>query len=255
MIKSECELREFINLLYDLERDEVFFVSLSARNKYLDADERIKYALSRSEMFSREFIYKRDYDSFKYVLEILKAALSYRRTGTGELYPEKAMIVYFNLNPTSTIKAYMEFQKEMNKEIAEYINDVAHGNNVDVRHKRFKNAVSILKSEFQKHPSRKIFLDVDFDTKNTNYLTLYTDFLQKNNIRFFVINTKSGYHVVLKKDTIPKGLNIYSKITELDKQLKTVEPDKEIVLNKNLMVPLPGTMQGDHLVTIQYVDM
>lgn len=51
------------------------------------------------------------------------------------------------------------------------------------------------------------------------------------------------YHVLIDKSTLGK-LNIFTKIQELDARC-----EKEVVINKNGMVPVPGTLQAGKLVT------
>ena len=246
LLYSKSELELFISLLPQLGKDECWFVSLSARNKYLDGAERDFYHLGRTEMFAREFIYETHIDNFMYVLESLDAQLTYRKTKSGQLFPEKALIVYFNINPASGIKAYMDFQKEMNKELADLVNGLEKGHDNSGIYNRFKKCQSILKSSFQTQTSRKIFLDIDFDTKDMKYLDEFLFFCDRDGIKYVVVDTKSGFHVCLLKETITT--NFMAKVQELDKRLKseTFEGKGEIILNKNEMVPLPGTKQGLH---------
>lgn len=248
-IYSEEELNYFVNLLPTLERDEVWFISLSCRNKHLIDEERKFYSLNRPEMFAREFIYETSLDKFKLVLEMLETSLLYRRTKSNQLFPEKAMIVYFNLNPSSGIKAFFEFQKEMNKEMELLVNGLEKNNNNEIFYNRFKRCMSILKSKFQTSTSRKIFVDVDFDIKKSpigfEIIQGFISFCDSNNMKYFVIETKGGYHVCIKKETI--HCNIQKVINELHSK---VSKDGEVVFNKNEMIPLPGTIQAEFEVKI-----
>lgn len=247
LLYSETELQEFIKLLPQLEKDELWFVSLSARNKYLNEEEREFYHLGRTEMFSREFIYETYLENFKYVLTMLEAQLTYRRTKSNQLFPEKAMITYFNLNPSSGISAYLDFQKEMNKELGDLVNGLEKNNDNERIYSRFKKCQSILKSSFQTEISRKIFLDVDFDTLDYAYVNDFTSFCDDNNIKYFVVSTKSGFHVCLKKETVK--CNFMKILSALDTSVKS-KGKGEVILNSNLMIPLPGTLQGGHEVLI-----
>lgn len=252
LIYSQQELEKFINILPQLEKDELWFVSLSCRNKYLNEQEREFYHLSRTEMFAREFIFETKMENFLYVLDMLDKQLLYRRTKSNQLFPEKAMIVYFNLNPSSGLQAYFEFQKEMNKEVAELMNGLEQKHNVDNMYGRFKKCMSVLKSKYQTAQSRRLFLDVDFDTKDFSYVQEYLDFCISNKIKFFIVDTKNGFHVCIDKSSIK--CNMYELITQLDKKIKQeTEGTKEIILNKNLMIPLPGSIQAGHEVKI--IDM
>jgi hypothetical protein len=55
-IYDEEQIRKFVSTLSPLKKDEVYFVSMSARNKYLTDEERRTYDLGRTEMFARELI-------------------------------------------------------------------------------------------------------------------------------------------------------------------------------------------------------
>ena len=59
IVWSEEELKNFYDKVLarqPLLPNEVRYISLSVRNKYLTEDERANYCLGRSEMFAREFI-------------------------------------------------------------------------------------------------------------------------------------------------------------------------------------------------------
>ena len=248
LIYSEKELQDFINILPQLEKDELWFVSLSCRNKYLSDEERQIMGLSRTEMFAREFIYKTHIDNFNYILSKLGTELIWRRTKTNLQFPRHAMIVYFNLNPSSGVDAYFNFQKEMSKEVAELVNGIEKQHNVENLYNRFKNCMSVLKSNFQTSMSRKIFLDADFDTKNSYYVENYVNYCDSNDIKYFVVDTKNGFHVCMLKETVKS--NIHQKLSELNEKLKFHEQKGEIILNSNLMIPMPGTLQANHKVRI-----
>ena len=94
------------------------------RLDHLTDEERKLYSLGRTEMFGREFVYEKSVDKFELILKKLDLTLEYRTTSNGSIIPDKAMVVYFNLNPTSTIKAYQAFQEEMNKELFLLLNNI-----------------------------------------------------------------------------------------------------------------------------------
>jgi len=56
IIYDEDQVRQFHALLKPLVKDEVYFLSMSARNKYLTQEERELYNLGRSEMMSRKIV-------------------------------------------------------------------------------------------------------------------------------------------------------------------------------------------------------
>jgi len=249
LIHSQEELEKFMKLLPPLMRDEVWFVSLSARNKYLEYYERPQFSLTNSEMFCREIIYETHIDNFKRILTALDASLSYRKTKSGVPYPKKAMVVYFNLNPSSMVKAYLKFKHVMDTNMVEMYNSLLDkGNALESKFKQFKCALSVLRTEVQSATSRRVFVDIDFDTKDISYVDELSAFCDSTGIQYAVVSTRSGYHVILKKDTVK--CNIKLEIDRLHNHLIAKGLPGEIVINKNHMVPLPGTLQGGHLVEI-----
>lgn len=254
IIQDKKEFLKFYDKLYELEKDELFFISLSARNKYLTEEERLKYSLGRTEMFGREFIKGKDLELFDYTFKKLEALMSYKTTSNRSLIPEKALVVYFNINPTSSIKAVQVFIQEMQKEMYSLINDLDKDNDTHRVYSRFKNAKSILNTQFQKYTSRKIFIDVDFDTKDFSIVTMLTEKLDENNVEYFVIETQGGFHVAIKRGTCSKYVNymLYTSwVKNCDKIAKDIDKDNEVIINKNEMIPLPGTLQANHLVKLR----
>jgi hypothetical protein len=249
LIHNHKELENFLKLIPNTKNDELYLISLSARSKYLIDDERKKYQFSHDEMFGREFLYNLNIDTVEYILTKMYHTLQYRKTKTGEFYPPHATIVYFNLNPTSAINAYLSFQEKMNQEVKLYINSLNKNNQINMHYERFKRGMDIYKSELQKNITRN-FIDIDFDTKDFSYVERFIQYLKSKSCFYFVIETKSGFHVSIRKDSIGKGNKFYMEIGKLHTELKRKDPTKEIVLNKNGMIPLPGTLQGGFEVKI-----
>lgn len=257
LLYSEQELQSFIDKLPPLAGEEAWFTSLSTRNKYLNAEERTFYNIGSAEMFARELIFESDLNNFKFIIEVLDHQLMYRKTRAGELFPAHATTIYFNINPVSGIKAFFLFQTEMLKETETLMHGIQSGNDVEVNRHRFKNCQSILRTCFQKALSRKAFIDIDFDVKQltpSTYWSVITDFKEfciKNSIKHFIIETKSGYHAILYCGTIK--VNLKEEVTRVNNFVQSIsegEKKGEVVINKNGMVPLPGTLQAGFKVRI-----
>ena len=84
-IEFTPEAKEFASMLAPLNMDEVYFISLSARNKYLTQEERDEYSLGRTEMFAREIITKNT--DFEFAFRKLTGHLYARRTNNGKEIP------------------------------------------------------------------------------------------------------------------------------------------------------------------------
>ena len=83
-----------------------------------------------------------------------------------------------------------------------------------------------------------------------SYVENFLHYLKSKETKYFVVETKSGYHVVLNRHSIDKKNMFYVELGKLDCKLKREDPTKEIILNKNGMIPLCGTLQGGFEVKI-----
>lgn len=247
MIHNKEQFNKFISILAPLKEDEVYFVSLSCRNKYMTDEEREFYALGRTEMFGRTLI--KNLNDIDFYMNKLYSNLVYKTTKNGKSIPEKGLVTYININPSSMLLAYNMFQQETNKKVFEYVQstlnektkNLAAFGNLD---REFLNCV-------QKSRSRKVFIDIDFDTKNYDYVDRFKGVLNKHDVKYHVICTHGGYHVVIVKDSLPSSFNLHKEIWDLNEMVKTFEGDGEVIFNKNQMVPVPGTMQSNFLVTME----
>ena len=244
------------NILPPLDKNEVYFVSLSARNKYLSPEEREELGLGRTEMFERTVIRERVWERF------LKKIKSYERnkesflTKKGFAIPSKCITVYFNVNPTNVLKAYNEFSKTMSEYFMELGINVSKGGDIDNVGKRINKMDVLLMNCFQRNMGRKHYIDIDFDIPKDEIriVDFFINDLKKRteNAVYFVIDTRSGFHVLLKRDTIKYNFNeSISASIEYAKEIGIdVNNNFEIVNNKNLMIPLPGTLQGGYPVRV-----
>lgn len=247
LIKDQEQFDKFINILPELKDDEVYFVSLSARNKYLSLEERKLYSLGQTEMFGREIAQNKDKLS-NYIIKKLEATLKYKKTRNGLPIPDKSLVCYMNVNPSSMLRAYFQFQHEMNRQISEAVmamkrNKQPNYSFINVQNRELMNCI-------QKSPSRKVFLDIDCDTKDKRVADFIFQELSSV-VKFYIIETRGGYHYLVSIDSIPEKFNIMKIINDAIVLNKVHNnDDSEIMINGNAMVPVPGTMQSDFLVKI-----
>lgn len=244
LIIDKEQFNKFIEILPDLKNDECYFVSLSARNKYLTKEEREFYALGRTEMFARNIV--RSKEDFEYVLSKLESSLQYKLTKSKQKIPEKALVVYVNINPSSMVKAYFNLMNEMNKELLDI--------NMALQNGKIPNYSGIhfldrkLMNCIQTSRSRKVFVDIDFDIKNDSIVKEFLNILCDNFIIFHTIKTKSGYHVLINLDSMKdKKFNLNQSVNDLNNIVKDLE-NGEVIINSNAMWPVPGTLQAGELV-------
>ena len=206
--------------------------------------ERIHYGLGRTEMFSRNII--RNKDDTEYVLSKLESSLHYKLTKTKQRIPEKCLVVYININPSSMLKAYNMLAQEMNREWI----DIA----MALQNKKQPNYSGILYLDrklmncVQKSRSRKNFIDIDFDIKDNFYIVnSFMTELSIRQIKYYLIQTKSGYHVLIDLESMKdKKFNLNYEVQK-NNQMVCIHGG-EVIFNKNQMIPLPGTLQAGKLV-------
>ena len=157
------------------------------------------------------------------------------------------MVYYFNINPSSTIKAYHMFAKNMAQFSSELLIASLGGKDTNTMMTKMRHGDIEYMNCIQKARGSKHFIDIDFDIdkeKDCYLLDKFINDMTSQNIYFFIIETRGGYHVVLKLSTIPKKFNLYELTHILDCGAKRSNDKNEIVINSNAMIPLPGTYQG-----------
>ena len=242
LIQSQSQFDKFMAIMPELKNDEVYFISLSARNKYLSKEEREFYSLGQTEMFGREIAQTKE-KLKDYTIRKLESNLYSKRTRNGKIIPEKSLVCYMNVNPSSMVKAYFQFQKEMNRQIAEITIALQNGKEpnysfVNIQSRELMNCI-------QKSTGTKYFIDIDCDTKELEVLDFMIFTLNDNDMEYHIIETHGGYHFLLHKDTIPQKFNL----KDLCQKASVISSNKaEVMINGNAMIPVPGTMQSDFLV-------
>lgn len=246
LVVDRDEFTKFIDILPELEKDEVYFCSLSARNKYLSKEEREYYSLGQTEMFVREIAKSKEQLS-TYTIRRLEATLSHKTTRNGLAIPEKSLVCYMNINPSSMIRAYFQFQSEMNRQVQEVT--------AALMHKKEPNYTFVLNEHrellncIQKSTLRKYFIDIDCDTKKEEICLYLTSTFKEYNIEFHIIETHGGYHFLLRRDTFPEKFNLHMIVEKAANWYDALKESKpEIIINKNAMVPIPGILQAGFLV-------
>ena len=247
LIKNHEQFTRFVNILPDLIRDEVYFLSLSARNKYLTDEERVEFDLGRTEMFSRQIAF--DKEGISLAMDRMRADLDVRRTRNGSLIPEKCLVVYMNIHPSSTVKAYRGFSGQMDRHYEEAFMGTLNGSTASDMWIPFRRMSTNLMNHIQKSASRKLMVDIDIDGEDMEEsLRLRNEiaiFLVKHDVPSTTIQTQGGYHVLVETSYLGKHVQLFKMISELDK-----ETTGEVKFNSNAMVPMPGTLQAGNPVYI-----
>lgn len=239
LIYDEEQLEKFFNILKPLKTDEVYFISMSARKKYLTLDERKTYNLNRAEMFAHKLSRANEFRFFLRSCKTLEVSEGGYTDQSGQhILPQKCLVMYININPSSGKKALKEFYGKTQEMI--------FSNSPD-EHKNFAKLDKLLYTCYQRNRGSKYFIDIDMDIKHLpddiqkQILEKMITTLNDYEIKYHGIETKSGHHILLDRHTVKTNLkNITDSVQDLIPEGK----EGEVIINKNGMVPIPGTLQG-----------
>lgn len=247
-IHDEAEITKFFEIILPpLNEKEVYFISLSARNKQLTEVEREFYSLGRTEMFERKVIREHDLMKFMRTLhkfEVTEGAYTGR---TGLALPSKCLILYININPCDMLKAYRTFNDEMNENIYNLLSKQGSAPEF------FKRQDRLLYNNIQRAKGTKYYIDLDIDfqageKKDFKFITDICIMFKDRGVEYFVVETKGGTHILLKRSTLHYN---YNDTLEHIRNIMPAEV-KEIEINHNEMIPVPGTLQADFPVHVLY---
>lgn len=251
-ISSEEELNFFWTYgVPPLKPNEIYFVSLSARNKVFDEEQREFFKVGRSEMFAKQQIRKDEYKEFLKHIKRFEVRKDAYLTKSDKPYPAKCLVVYWNICPVDIYKA-MKDQVNYLLELQSSLTDSALKNSkaaLDDNFYKVRKSFDTCQSLFARNFGTKYWIDFDIDLPDGIYVEDYDKIYKviepfgKGNFMF--IQTGGGIHCLIKRELIKENPdNICKRILEV------VPNAKEVVRNKNEMIPLPGTFQYGQSVII-----
>jgi len=272
LIYNEEELHWFFdNILPPLEPTEVYFVSLSARSKYLTEEEKPNYIFSHNEMFAKTILRERSWSSFSRAIRRYECDERGYTTTNGKSVPPHTIVCYININPSNSLKALNDFNKVVNEYMFELSRVTMKGLSAKNILDRLSKIDNNMLTSYQKATSTRHWIDIDMDVEKDFKIYEDTEFKQwiesKGIKTYYWLDTHSGYHLLIKKadlkfnpeDICDMALKQYGSWLErqyTEKSLATYEDWKqrlsecEIVVNRNMMVPLAGTYQGGYPVSV-----
>ena len=218
IIKDERKLKEFIEWLPELQPDEVFYVCLFARNKYCSELTHISSDKAQLKRFTatKDWLYHKIKQ-----LEIEEGCYKQKQN----IVPQEALALYINPNPRSQMKA----AKASLKKLADLITREYNGYNVHQE----------IMSELQKAVSRKIWIDFDFDTKDTEKVILEVAKIFKKE-SYEILQTRGGLHILVNSERLRMednntNTNWYHQMISIDGCDRSDDN----------MIPIPGCTQGN----------
>lgn len=221
IILDEVKLKQFIDWLPELKKNETFYCCLFARSKY-NTEFKIKSGQSQVKRFTADKDYL--YDKIKQLECELGA---YKLEGVS--IPQEVLALYINPNPRDLSKAASEFLPKLTTII--------------VKHQEKKNPYSELMSQIQKTcVTNKPYVHFDFDGVSAVETIFYikeNDVINLNAVH--ILETKGGFHILVKVKDIEE---LYTK-TWYRKICNLPGLDSNAGKGDSLM-PIPGCTQGGY---------
>jgi hypothetical protein len=216
IITDEVELDRFIEWLPDLGPSECYYFQLFGRKKY--AEEGL---LQSGQQSLNRFVCTKD--RIKYKILQLEIPLG-RYVNRDVVIPQECLVLYMNPNPRCHEKA----AKNLLKILADKIT------------KKYEhyNTHQLALTELHRAKSRNFVVDFDFD--EIDYEDISNLINKVINIDAYkVVKTRGGFHLLVMLDKIHHD---YKK--SWHNGLCKIGAD----VVGDCMIPVPGTMQGGHLV-------
>lgn len=279
ILENEQELKSFFDFMIPTENylspTESLFLSLATRNKYADR-EKLDVNLNKTFMFDRTIVSGKNrqylYNNLVIALKRLERndgsykCKSKNDTDTLLDIPNDCLICYYNVNPIDSVKALLGLKEKIARIESELwtttINGTSHENCIQDINKLHRLA----EIEYSKAKSKTRWFDIDLDlekndTNDNNIfgeddkwikviMKAFCDILKVGYDMVYIVRSFGGYHIglnvklcsILKKDA-PYLLERLKSLVE-----KAGVDAKELKLNNNGIIPLPGTLQGGKLV-------
>jgi hypothetical protein len=234
MIANKEQIYEFYNeVIPEIERDEIIHMFMQSRRKY-NSTIRIS---EHDPVLGRKMLKYNDNDLFFNKIEQLEAlskvAISH---SSGDKLPIDAMVIYIDLSPKSTKKAFAMF--------SEFYTDVLISNEPDdIKYKHFRKIDVKLASFIHKSNARKPYYMIDVDTKDTEIFDGILDMIPNSSKNIdWITETRGGYHMIIGKDGAMKrqlGKIVHTEILPKYKEVVEVMSSK-----RSPATVVCGTYQG-----------
>jgi hypothetical protein len=229
ILLNETELQKYLDTLPELQDDEVFYLSLLARAKWVkDTDLKIHGSsnkLVRTTCTKDNIVRRlREMEVPMYTYEL-----------KGQPIPQEALGVYISVNPVSKQKAARTLLKRLTEWVVDNPNHPI-------------NVLAEAATALQTSQSRKVFLDLDIDAPDEDSLFRAIRHVYDNIAldALTTVRTRGGAHVRVRLDqSLPffkENRNWHRTVVQ---QPDVIAPATILAQNDGL-IPLPGCTQGGY---------
>jgi hypothetical protein len=242
VIADEEEMKWFYKyVLPPLLPNEIYFVSMSIRKKKLDPEQR--KIIPHNEMWNKQQIRHQSWESFIKHIRRLEVRIDSYFPFESESFINNATVCYVNICPVDCYSA-MKDQLNHLTEIMSSLTDSAIKNSkmgLEQSYYKIRKSFDTCQSLFARNFGSRHWIDFDIDADNIE--EAYGDIWKYFGAKFgfgntVFVRTAGGMHCLVRRSVYigdPKQL--------CEKVQQFIPWAKEIVHNKNEMIPLPGSFQ------------
>lgn len=243
----------------EMTADEVYLTFAQARRKYVELEER---TFKHDPILMKQMIRKRDPNLFLTKVNQLLGKAQWSTDSNNDLIPQKALAIYFDLSPKSTLKAFKTFVSKfqeaeytLNRTLQNHIDELENcqslGELVDTHtnwhtkdiYHSVKRIEAMLLSSLHQSRSQKVLTLIDVDVKNEdllwnmeNQIHLMTDMKP-----VWITETRGGYHMLYQKEANRYIFQGFRDVFAEEIKRGDIELPNS---GREVMTPVPGVMQG-----------
>ena len=255
------------------------FFCVAARKKYMTQEDRERTKLGDTTLLEKTPLRENNEEIFLHKLQKVDACLDHLYSHCGARIPRECMVFYMNVNHTNMINALKNLKIDiavMEGELYDVFMKKGSQENIGNKIKRLDN-ITLKEYQDPKNVGKRRWIDIDMDI-STDLISgdevtkALDEGLAKKEVPDFkircpynIIQTRGGYHILVNTDMISlhndawadyvkahNGHNFKERIRSVKDFLDALEDlvkgkgieAKEIKINQNAMVPIPGTLQG-----------
>lgn len=278
LIYDEEQVKKFYNeIIVDAPHSDfdVDFFCVAARKKYMTQEEKEATKLGDTCMMEKTVVRELNEEVFLHKLQKVDSCLDHLYSHNGTNIPRSCMVLYMNVNHTSMINAIKSLKSDISL-IENELYDVfiKNGPRAGIANKISRlDQVTLKAYQNPQNVSKKCWIDIDMDISvdSVSYKEIEDALDCMLIIKvcpkiYKVIQTHGGYHILVNTISISSHNKVVSinyedfkkyilSVKDFTDTLEKLVTDKgleakEIKINQNSMVPIPGTLQGGHKVIL-----
>lgn len=272
LIYNETEVRKFYNkvILNQPRTDfDVDFFCIAARKKYMSQEERDLTRLGDTCIMEKTVLKELNEDIFIHKLQKVDYCLDHLYSLNGTNIPRSCMVFYMNINHTNSVSVLKTLKTDITTVESELYDVLLKNGLKENIGKKLKRLDTLVLKAYQNpaNVSKRTWIDIDMDvsTELISYEEIETalDCMLLDKVcgkLYEIIQTRGGYHILVNTIDISAHNTRVAQLLEDFKSsiisikdftntLENLVSDKgieakEIKINPNGMVPIPGTLQG-----------